>query len=64
LNLLLRQIPSDSATGISTLDLSSLTVFAAEARYPGDYPDATNEAARQAVQLSGRVLNIIKDLCK
>jgi HEPN domain-containing protein len=60
LNLLVRAVPEDLSPKISSFDLSSLNVFAAEARYPGDYPDVSNEDGRLAIQLSEQILNIIK----
>ena len=48
---------------LAALDLSSLNVFAAEARYPGDFPDATTEDARKALQIAEQMSNLAKALC-
>jgi HEPN domain-containing protein len=43
-------------------DLAELTVWAVEARYPGDWPEATWEDARRAVALARAVYDcIVKD---
>jgi HEPN domain-containing protein len=44
-------------------DLSELTEWAVEARYPGDWPDATEEDARSAVQQARAVWqSVCRDL--
>jgi HEPN domain-containing protein len=44
-------------------DLSDLTEWAVEARYPGDWPDATEEDARSAVQQARAVWqSVCRDL--
>jgi HEPN domain-containing protein len=63
LNLLLRVLPLDLKPKIFGLDLSTLNVFAAEARYPGDFPDATTNEASNAVLLSEQILKIVKAAC-
>jgi len=40
-------------------DLAELTVWAVEARYPGDWPEATLDDARHAVNQAGGVLESI-----
>jgi len=42
-------------------DLAPLTFWAIEARYPGDWPDATPEDAREAVEQAREVVESIKD---
>lgn len=41
-------------------DLASLTFWAIEARYPGDWPDATPEDAREAVEQARTVVESIE----
>ena len=43
-------------------DLAELTVWAVEARYPGDWPEATREDAQQAVaQARGVLDSVVRD---
>ncbi len=45
----------DAALAGSLRDVIVLTPYGVEMRYPGDRPDATSEAAREALQLAGKV---------
>lgn len=58
LNLLRLLLPDHSGIKGAPLDLSALTVFAAEARYPGDFPDATSVEARDAIAIATKVLEL------
>ncbi|MCK4624193.1 MAG: HEPN domain-containing protein [Phycisphaerae bacterium] len=42
-------------------DLADLTEWAVEARYPGDWPDATESDAAEALRQAGSVLQAIVD---
>jgi HEPN domain len=58
LNLLRRLLPDDSPVKLAFSDFGSLIVFAVESRYPGDYPDASEDDANNAIDLAQRVLQI------
>ena len=45
--------------GVSLQDLDELTPYAVETRYPGDYPDVSDEDAKRAVQLAGKSQKIV-----
>ena len=49
LDALRNMLPDDWAIKRANPDLAALTEWAVEARYPGDWPDATADEARQAV---------------
>lgn len=54
-NLLPRSIRSHS----ENLELSELTEWAVEARYPGDWPEASSVDADRAIQNAEKVLNFV-----
>ena len=58
LNLLHLLLPDDSRVKSASLDLSALTVFAAEARYPGDFPDVANADAQHAINIAKQILEL------
>lgn len=60
LNLLLRLVKNGSPLKTHCPDLTGLIVFAAEARYPGDYPDATTANVNDAVITADRVLELVR----
>ena len=50
LDRLVRLIPGDWQVAVAHPDLADLTEWAVEARYPGDWPEATKADARSAAQ--------------
>jgi HEPN domain-containing protein len=64
LDALCRCLPDDSATRIAHPDLGWLTGWAVEARYPGDWPEATSEDARQAVEQGQTVVESVTNELK
>ncbi|MGD9893681.1 MAG: HEPN domain-containing protein [Dehalococcoidia bacterium] len=59
LDLLILLIPENwSARGVQ-VDLARLTEWSMEARYPGDWPDATDEDAHQAVTTAHTVVDAV-----
>ena len=61
LELLRNLLPADWRTGLAGVDLSTLSQWAVEARYPGDVPEATGEQGIEAVSQAGKVLQHIRD---
>ena len=58
-------IPDDWALKADLPDLATLTEWAVEARYPGDWPDATEEDARNAVEQARAVwTSVLRDLAE
>ena len=49
LNAVRNQLPNSWAVRREHPDLAELTVWAAESRYPGDWPDATESDAKRAL---------------
>jgi len=49
-------IPDDWQLRREHLDLAALTEWAVEARYPGDWPEATDMDAQAAIECARRVL--------
>ena len=45
--------------GVGLQDLDELTPYAVETRYPGDYPDVSDEDAKRAVQLARKAKKIV-----
>jgi HEPN domain-containing protein len=65
LDLLFGMVPPESMVRTASLDLAELSEWAVEARYPGDWPDATPEDARQAVLVAEQVVALVEgDLAK
>jgi HEPN domain-containing protein len=60
LDMLKNQLPDDCETKTRFADLSELSFWAVESRYPGDAPEATREDAVQAIQLAGEVLEVVE----
>lgn len=50
----------DESIGERIADISMLTAFSVEARYPGDYPDVTPDEAIRAVASAARVRDVIR----
>jgi HEPN domain-containing protein len=59
LDLLLMLIPVDWSVRNEQVDLARLTEWSMEARYPGDWPDATDEDARQAANTAHTVVDAV-----
>lgn len=59
LNELRGLLPEGWLVALNPADLDSLSIWAIEARYPGDLPDATPEDASQAAELARRVVEEI-----
>lgn len=62
LDALRNLLPDGWAMKIEYQDLAELTVWAVEARYPGDWPEATREDAQRAVaQARGVLDSVVRD---
>lgn len=59
LDLLWNLLPESVRYGAGALDLSELTEWAVEARYPGDWPEASPEDAHRAIETSDRVVSFV-----
>ncbi len=65
LNTLRNLLPSDWMVRSQYPDLAELTAWAIEARYPGDWPEATEDDARRALETASGVLNAVgRDLAQ
>jgi HEPN domain-containing protein len=58
LEALANLMPSEWTVTSRVPDLAALTEWAVEARYPGDWPEATTEDAEYAVTLASEVLEV------
>jgi len=56
LDMLRRLLPQDCSVRTEPADVADLTEWAVEARYPGDWPEATLSDARRAVGVAKQVL--------
>jgi len=55
-------VPAGWAATVQAMDLSGLTEWAVESRYPGDWPEATEEDATSAVSQAREVYrNVVDD---
>lgn len=61
LNLLRNRLPPGWRVTEDHPDLADLAAWAVEARYPGDWPDATEADARAAVAQARAVLNSVRE---
>jgi HEPN domain-containing protein len=61
LDALRHMLPDDWRRKPDWPDLASLTEWAVEARYPGDWPDATPAEAADAVAQATAVLQLVTD---
>jgi len=62
LDALRNLLPDSWAVKVEYPDLAELTVWAVEARYPGDWPEATREDAQRAVaQARGVLDSVVRD---
>jgi HEPN domain-containing protein len=60
LNLLRRLLPHESAVKQAFPDFSGLNAFAVETRYPGDFPEACETDAVEALTLAEQVLDAVQ----
>lgn len=58
LDALAEKLPSGESALFEALDLTWLTEWSVESRYPGDWPEASKEDARQAVTIATGILDI------
>jgi HEPN domain-containing protein len=61
LDLLKNQVPDGWSTKSRFADLSELSFWAVESRYPGDLPEATEADADAAIALAESVLHSVED---
>jgi len=61
LDLLRNLMPPDWAVKTNPADLADLTAWAVEGRYPGDWPEATAEDARRALEQARTVVQAAED---
>jgi HEPN domain-containing protein len=59
LDLLLNLLPDDWSLHAQAIDLTQLSEWAVEARYPGDWPEATVSDAQTAVQAAESTVNAV-----
>jgi len=59
LDVLLKLIPSDWSVKQLIPDLATLTEWAVESRYPGDWPEANQEDAEYALNQASQILQTI-----
>jgi HEPN domain-containing protein len=58
LDNLLEKMPLDESSLFEGLDLTWLTEWSVESRYPGDWPEATSEEAKRAIEIATGVVNV------
>lgn len=61
LEALCRLVPEGWGIETQDLDLASLSEWAVEARYPGEWPEATSADARQALQTARLVWSVVSN---
>lgn len=59
LDLLLNLMPDDWTLHDQSIDLTRLSEWAVEARYPGDWPEATVEDAEVAIRTAESVVSFV-----
>jgi HEPN domain-containing protein len=64
LDLLVNKLPQDIKKKFDSFDLSWLSEWSVEARYPGEWPDATISEARQAIDIAEDIMKISDDIFK
>lgn len=57
LDNLLEKMPTQDYSLFESLDLTWLTEWSVESRYPGDWPEATREDAKRAIEIATGVVN-------
>lgn len=60
LDALRNLLPGDWAVRREEVDLAPLTAWAVEARYPGDWPEATPADGRSALEMARTVLFLVQ----
>ena len=60
LDLLCNLLPADRRAWLPTSDLAELTEWAVEARYPGDWPEATPADAARAIATAEQVVHAVQ----
>ena len=59
LDLLRNLIPEGWSVGVTEVDLAALSEWAVESRYPGDWPDATPNDAKAALEHARIILDLV-----
>ncbi|MGD9156181.1 MAG: HEPN domain-containing protein [Bacillota bacterium] len=62
LDLLVNKLPQEFKEKFDSFDLSWLSEWSVEARYPGEWSDATVFEARQAIDMGEDIIKIINDI--
>jgi HEPN domain-containing protein len=62
LDLLVNKLPQDFKNKFDSFDLSWLSEWSVEARYPGEWPDATIYEARQAIDIVEDIIKMINGI--
>ncbi|WP_206812568.1 HEPN domain-containing protein [Paradesulfitobacterium ferrireducens] len=58
LDAITEKLPKNESTVFESLDLTWLTEWSVESRYPGDWPEASSEDAKKAVAIATEVLDV------
>lgn len=58
LDAIYEKLPKKESTVFESLDLTWLTEWSVESRYPGDWPEASGEDAKKAVTIATEVLDV------
>ena len=62
LDALVQRLPKQLQNGFVIFDLSWLSEWCVEARYPGDWPEANTTDATQAITIAENVFALVKSL--
>lgn len=57
LDAISEKLPEKESAAFESFDLSWLTEWSVESRYPGDWPEASSEDAKKAVTIATKVLD-------
>lgn len=57
LDAISEKLPENESAAFESLDLTWLTEWSVESRYPGDWPEASSEDAQKAVAIATAVLD-------
>lgn len=63
LDLLANKMPDEIRAKLELYNLSWLSEWSVEARYPGDWPEATEEDARKAIGMAQEILDLALIVC-
>jgi len=58
LDAITEKLPENESAAFESLDLTWLTEWSVESRYPGDWPEASSEDAKKAVAIATEVLDV------